>query len=263
MCAYTYQQREGQKKLNTKSKYSKFCCWLLQFCVWVSCLFPKETARKSFSQWRKSVKKRLWAWKTSSCSEKQVSGRSPPHTAQKWPEPASRDTWGPRAGQPGRGPVRSERPWAADRGRRGQVGTPEKPQQQHRKGRLEGYAGLPREGSLQSTMQGLHGGRERGLAAGETGRTQVCRSHSGPRKETPSMTHWLLTWVRVAAGGKDEERKTKPWETGLVQIFTQWVWISYGQWPSNITQLIYLKARVQSQFKWTQAYGLLMCPVSP
>lgn len=144
MCVHAYQQREGQKKLNTKSEYSKFCCWLLQFCAWVSCLFPKEMARKSCSQRRKSVKKRLWVRKTSSCSEKQVSGRSPPHTAQKRPEPASRDTWGPRAGQPGRGPVRSEWPWAAARGRWShQVGTSEKAQQQHCKGWLEGHAGPP------------------------------------------------------------------------------------------------------------------------
>lgn len=144
ICVYTYQWREGQKKLNTKSKYSKFCCWLLQFCVWVSCLFPKEMARKSCSQRRKSVKKRLWARKTSSCSDKQVSGRSPPRTAKKRPEPASRDTWGPRAGKPGRGPVRSEWPWAADRGRQSrQVGTSEKAQQQHRRGWLDGCAGLP------------------------------------------------------------------------------------------------------------------------
>ena len=110
-------------------------------------------------------------------------------------------------------------PQVADWGRQGdEAGTAEKAPQQHAKD--GSMAKLDRwEKAVCRAQSRIRTERVRGIAAGETGRTQAWKSHRGLGKEKPTMTHRLLIWVTAAGGGKDQERRNKPWETDLNSDF--------------------------------------------
>ena len=134
ICVYIYQQREGQKKLNTESKYSKFCPWLLPFCLWVCSLFPKRHCKEQLFITEEECEERAVGMKDISLFRKtRVAGAH--HTQLRSGQSLQPE---PRGGHV-LGHLAAKWPGVADWGRqKDQVGTAEKAPQQHYKGWLDG-----------------------------------------------------------------------------------------------------------------------------